>query len=106
MAERKTPPLNLSRLKMAGQRVAGGPGGGGGARSSNGINSQAMMPTLFDATAELAADLQRREARRAAARAEAAEVEGEASVLEALASVHRLLREAGEWLRWSERERG
>lgn len=55
-----------------------------------------MPTTLFDARRELAADLQRREARRAQARAEDADTEGEASVLAALRAVHRLLRDAGE----------
>jgi len=86
----RPPLLNLSRLKAASQRVVDG--GGAGARSSN-ANNSSLMPTLFDATADELA------ARRAAARNEAAEVEGEASVLEALGSIHRLLHEAGALMR-------
>ena len=64
--------------------------------SQSSSNAPSTTTTLFDARRELAADLQRREAKRAQARAEAADTEGEASVLAALQAVHRLLRDAGE----------
>ena len=67
-----------------------------GARGAATSSSSSTTTTLFDARRELAADLQRREAKRAQARAEAADTEGEASVLAALQAVHRLLRDAGE----------
>lgn len=110
MAEQRPPLLSLSLLKAATRT---------GSRSDKSTTtaitnisargprappSASSMPTLFDARRELAADLQRREARRAQARAEAADTEGETSVLAALRAVHRLLGEAGE-LESRERER-
>ena len=114
MEGKRLPPLlNLSRLKAAAAKGTG-PGIATGAPATWGedatssscicargatgatTTSGPSTTTLFDARRELAADLQRREARRAQARAEAADTEGEASVLAALRAVHRLLRDAGE----------
>ena len=109
MEDKRPPPplLNLSRLKAAATRTGGAPAmtrGDNATTSSSAIgargaatsSSSSTTTTLFDARRELAADLQRREAKRAQARAEAADTEGEASVLAALQAVHRLLRDAGE----------
>lgn len=105
MEEKRPPPLlNLSRLKAAATRTGTGTTGGtrgdnatiGARGATTSSSSSATAATLFDARRELAADLQRREAKRAQARAEAADTEGEASVLAALQAVHRLLRDAGE----------
>ena len=96
MAEhRPSPLLNLSRLKTAAATTRNGAGAPASLRASGG-ETLTTSSSIFDARVELAADLQRREARRAQARAEAADTEGEASVLAALRAVHRLLREAGE----------
>lgn len=110
MEEKRPPPLlSFSRLKAAATRTGTGTMGGAPAttRGDNATigargamtassSSSSTAATLFDARRELAADLQRREAKRAQARAEAADTEGEASVLAALQAVHRLLRDAGE----------
>ena len=120
MEGKRLPPLlNLSRLKAAAAKGTG-PGIATGAPATWGedatssscicargatgatTTSGPSTTTLFDARRELAADLQRREARRAQARAEAADTEGEASVLAALRAVHRLRRDAGEKKRESE----
>ncbi len=102
MAEKRPAPplLSLSRLKAPAATRGGGDNINSSSSSSIRVtttsSSSAATTTLFDARRELAADLQRREARRAQARAEALDTEGEAAVLAALRSVHRLLREAGE----------
>ena len=110
MEEKRPPPLlNLSLLKAAATRTGTGTGATPATRGDNATSSvigargamtttssSSSTATLFDARRELAADLQRREAKRAQARAEAADTEGEASVLAALQAVHRLLRDAGE----------
>ena len=110
MEGKRLPPLlNLSRLKATAAATGTGTTGiGAGAPATRGATTTtttsgpSAATTLFDAGRELAADLQRREARRAQARAEASDTEGEASVLAALRAVHRLLRDAGE----KKRERG
>ena len=88
MEDKRPPPplLNLSRLKAAATRTGGAPAmtrGDNATTSSSAIgargaatsSSSSTTTTHFDARRELAADLQRREAKRAQARAEAADQE-------------------------------